>query len=208
MASVALQHVGSSQNRDQTCVSCIGRWILNQCTIREAPELFLVQTFFEGLLSSGDSWKGWLCVICFSSCLSYVLVLSLFYKWGNEEQRLSSLPKVTRKEKKEMKTGFQPRQLTLKTKPGNACLGKASCPRLRALSRSLVRNVWDRTSGQRALPSSSCWPGRFCKRRGGCRGASSLPPEAEPAEGAASWLHQEVLVLHFWAGLRQFSTGT
>lgn len=28
-------------------------------------------------------------------------------------------------------------------------------------------------------------------------GASSLPPGAEPAEAAASWLYQDVLVLHF-----------
>ena len=33
---VALQHVGSSQIRDQTCVSCNGRWILYHWATREA----------------------------------------------------------------------------------------------------------------------------------------------------------------------------
>ena len=32
---VALRHVGSSQTRDQTCVPCIGRWILNHWMTRE-----------------------------------------------------------------------------------------------------------------------------------------------------------------------------
>ena len=32
---IALQHVEFSLTRDQTCVLCIGRWILNQWTIRE-----------------------------------------------------------------------------------------------------------------------------------------------------------------------------
>ena len=29
----------SSRMRDRTCVPCIGRWILNHCTTREAPNL-------------------------------------------------------------------------------------------------------------------------------------------------------------------------
>ena len=33
---VALRHVGSSQTRARTRVPCIGRWILNHCTTREA----------------------------------------------------------------------------------------------------------------------------------------------------------------------------
>ena len=32
-------HVGSSRTRDQTCVSCIGRWILHQWATREALDL-------------------------------------------------------------------------------------------------------------------------------------------------------------------------
>ena len=35
----ALKYVGSSQARDQTCVPCIGRWILHQCTTKEVPFL-------------------------------------------------------------------------------------------------------------------------------------------------------------------------
>ena len=31
-----LQHVGSSQTRARTRVPCIGRWILNHCTTKEA----------------------------------------------------------------------------------------------------------------------------------------------------------------------------
>ena len=38
---VAPQHVGSSRTRAQTCVPCIGRWILNHCATREAPQLLL-----------------------------------------------------------------------------------------------------------------------------------------------------------------------
>ena len=34
----ALQHVGSSQNRDRTCVPSTGRWILNNWTTREAQD--------------------------------------------------------------------------------------------------------------------------------------------------------------------------
>ena len=33
---VAPRHLGSSQTRDWTCVSCIGRWILDQWATREA----------------------------------------------------------------------------------------------------------------------------------------------------------------------------
>ena len=35
---VALWHVGSSQIRDQICVSCIGKWILYHLTTREAQD--------------------------------------------------------------------------------------------------------------------------------------------------------------------------
>ena len=37
---VALQHVGSSQTRDRTHVSCIGSWILYHRATREAPRIF------------------------------------------------------------------------------------------------------------------------------------------------------------------------
>ena len=35
-------HVGSSRTRIQACVPCIGRWILNHCTTREALYLHLL----------------------------------------------------------------------------------------------------------------------------------------------------------------------
>ena len=38
---VAPRHVGSSQTRARTHVPCIGRWILNHCATREAPERLL-----------------------------------------------------------------------------------------------------------------------------------------------------------------------
>ena len=42
MGLVALRHVGSSQTRARTRVPCIGRWILNHCTTREARQLFFL----------------------------------------------------------------------------------------------------------------------------------------------------------------------
>ena len=36
---VATWHVKSSQTRDQTCVPCIGRWLLNHWTTTEVPRL-------------------------------------------------------------------------------------------------------------------------------------------------------------------------
>ena len=41
MGLVDPQHVGSSQTRAQTRVPCIGRWILNHCTIREVQFLIV-----------------------------------------------------------------------------------------------------------------------------------------------------------------------
>ena len=41
---VVPRHVGSLRTRDQTCLPCIGRWILNHCATREVPIPFL---FFE-----------------------------------------------------------------------------------------------------------------------------------------------------------------
>ena len=46
---VALQHVRSSQTRALTHVPCVGRWIFNHCTTREAPPtviLFLLTSPF------------------------------------------------------------------------------------------------------------------------------------------------------------------
>ena len=43
---VWLRHVGSSQNKDGTHVSCIGRWIRNHWTTREALENALIKQWF------------------------------------------------------------------------------------------------------------------------------------------------------------------
>ena len=40
MGLVAPRHAGSSLTRAQTCVPCIGRWILNHCATGEAPNAF------------------------------------------------------------------------------------------------------------------------------------------------------------------------
>ena len=40
---VALQQVGSSWTRALTCVSCIGRRILNHCATREVPTHFFIE---------------------------------------------------------------------------------------------------------------------------------------------------------------------
>ena len=37
---IALRHVGSSPNRDGTCVPCIGRWILNHWTTRKSQNSY------------------------------------------------------------------------------------------------------------------------------------------------------------------------
>ena len=48
---VAPRHVGSSQTRDQTCVPCIGRWILNYWTTKEVP-LIVVLICISLIISS------------------------------------------------------------------------------------------------------------------------------------------------------------
>ena len=45
MGSVALLYVGSSRIRGQTCVSCVGRWILYHWAITEALCACLLNTF-------------------------------------------------------------------------------------------------------------------------------------------------------------------
>ena len=45
MGLVALQHVESSQTRDQACVPYIGRWILKPWTSRESWVYFEIVTF-------------------------------------------------------------------------------------------------------------------------------------------------------------------
>ena len=43
---VAPWHVGSSQIRDQTCISCIGRWILYHRAAREALKFYFLRNTF------------------------------------------------------------------------------------------------------------------------------------------------------------------
>ena len=48
MGSIAPRHVGSSKIRDQTCVSCIGRWLLYLETTREAlPIVVSINDFVD-----------------------------------------------------------------------------------------------------------------------------------------------------------------
>ena len=47
MDLVAPRHVRSSQIRDRTCVSCIGRWILYHWATREAPEPDILKNFLK-----------------------------------------------------------------------------------------------------------------------------------------------------------------
>ena len=44
---VVLQHVGSSQTRNRTCVPCIGRWILIHCIHQGRPMGCLKMLFSE-----------------------------------------------------------------------------------------------------------------------------------------------------------------
>ena len=54
---------GIPQTRDQTCVPCIGRWILNHCTSREVPGLNLskeLNLVSERKYSSAKQGQWWL----------------------------------------------------------------------------------------------------------------------------------------------------
>ena len=77
MGLVAPWHVGSSQTRDQTCVPCIGRWILNHCATREVPEnlfaslqVILIDSCsvnsynFRGLMGGGGLSQGLPALLC------------------------------------------------------------------------------------------------------------------------------------------------
>ena len=66
MGLVAPRHVGSSQTRAQTHVSCIGRQILNRCATREALNIILYVHDFSYLIAvlsnslSNDLKMEWL----------------------------------------------------------------------------------------------------------------------------------------------------
>ena len=73
----APRHVGPSQTRARTRVSCIGRQILNHCATREAPGL---RHFSEKnrILSSGK-----LCLFIFLKLLIFIfLIFILFLFFG------------------------------------------------------------------------------------------------------------------------------
>ena len=72
---VAPRHVGSSRARDQTCVPCIGRQILNHCTTREVPLLPIfdwVVWFFDIELYKLFIYFGY----CHLSVISFVNIFS------------------------------------------------------------------------------------------------------------------------------------
>ena len=50
----ASKHMGSSWTRDQTHVPCIGRWILNYKTTREAPKIVCFDVVLFGLILYGS----------------------------------------------------------------------------------------------------------------------------------------------------------
>ena len=56
---VALRHVGSSQTRARTCVSCIGRQILNHCATREAQLPSFKKKFIYYLFIIFYFWPCW-----------------------------------------------------------------------------------------------------------------------------------------------------
>ena len=58
MGLVALQHVGSSQTRDRTCVLCIGGWILIHCTTREVPDFAWFFFFFLIFIGASLLYNG------------------------------------------------------------------------------------------------------------------------------------------------------
>ena len=66
---VAPWHVGSSRTRDRTCVRCIGRWTLNNCTTREVPSY----VYFYDLYSSSSFFQA--CSFFFLGPFLLVLML-------------------------------------------------------------------------------------------------------------------------------------
>ena len=73
---VAPWHVGSSQTRARTRVSCIGRQILNHCATREAPvKLFSDPSILKKKFRGADS-TSWLSVLLaefLGICFQYIV---------------------------------------------------------------------------------------------------------------------------------------
>ena len=102
MGLVTLRHVGSSQTRAQTHVPCIGRWILNHCTTREAPvKAILMWSHYLNLFEfAPDKWKRFLKlkITCWgkwyvSLSVHYMYcILFLLWSWrGMSENHLCAL---------------------------------------------------------------------------------------------------------------------
>ena len=60
----ALRRVGSSRTRDQTCVPCIGRWVLNHWTTEEVPDIFSLDTCTSFFFSFSLLKYSWFPVLC------------------------------------------------------------------------------------------------------------------------------------------------
>ena len=86
---VALRHVGSSQTRDWTRVSCIGRWILHPWATREAPTVLLNLVFRNNLwllpIQTSPTWD--LILLLFSEHFSWS---GEFLQWGYNNGKAKS----------------------------------------------------------------------------------------------------------------------
>jgi len=67
---LALQHVGSSQIKDRTCVSCISRWVLYRLATREALGVLISK-----MMISSFQILGLCCMV-----LTLALCVKCFYK--------------------------------------------------------------------------------------------------------------------------------
>ena len=76
---VAPRHVGSSWTRAQTRVPCIGRWILNHCTTREAslPIFYWMVSFFALELYELLLYFGYLSLIRYTVCKYFLPIHKL-----------------------------------------------------------------------------------------------------------------------------------
>ena len=93
---VALQHAVSSQTRAQTCVPCIGRWILNHCATREAPNGSVLRingitTLWPvGLtLRSSVSQPPTSCVTLDKNCCTFLCLHFSFHKMKKQDDQFS-----------------------------------------------------------------------------------------------------------------------
>ena len=76
-AQASLIHVGSSWTRDQTRVSCIGRWILYQWATRGTSKIHSLSLTFDSLNVSWRRSFG----MCLGCCLSFTDLYIQFLPW-------------------------------------------------------------------------------------------------------------------------------